>query len=93
MNLMRCHLTYDQRVGIALKIRAPLAEQAKKRQGARTDISPKSGEGVGKSTVQAAKQVKVGKTVVEEATGEPLGEISGSVLIWAFAFRSVTCKA
>jgi len=35
MNLMRCHLTYDQRVGISLKIRGPLAEEAANRKGGR----------------------------------------------------------
>ena len=51
-------MTYDQRVGIALKIQGPLAIVAKKRQGVRTDITPKSEEGSGESAAQAAKQVK-----------------------------------
>jgi len=35
MNLMRRHLTYDQRVGTALKISGPLQEEAEKRKGGR----------------------------------------------------------
>ena len=72
------HLIYDQRVGIALRIRGPLADEAAKRRveiGKQTGrgnrkVSPKSGEPLGKSTAQAAKQVKVGKTAVEEMLAE-----------------------
>ena len=68
----RCHLlvTGDQRVGIALKIREPLAEEAKKRQGTRTDIEPKSPQSYGRSTEQAAKQTHVGNTAVKEMLAE-----------------------
>lgn len=65
----------DQRVGIALKIRGPLAEETAKRQkatlkrGDKSPECPKSGER-GKSTEQAAKRVKVEKTAVEEMLAE-----------------------
>ena len=45
MNLHRRHLTYDQRVGIGLKLESVLADEARKQQGARTDLLANSPKG------------------------------------------------
>jgi len=75
MNLKRRHLTYDQRVGLGLKILPLLAAEAAKRVGGRPrkdeeKPTPKSEEVSGKSAKQAAQQVGVGKTAVEEMAAE-----------------------
>ena len=67
-NLMRRHLTYDQRVGLALKLRPVLAESSK--PGRPKKNSPKTGELKVKSSEQAAQQAHVGKTSVEEMIAE-----------------------
>jgi hypothetical protein len=69
MNLRRRQLTYDQRVGIALKLEPAFAEEAKRRQGRRTDLAnipPNSAECYGEAAKQAAEQANVGKTAVKE---------------------------
>lgn len=63
MNLHRRHLTYDQRVGIALKLEPAYAKEAKKRMLAGTPV-PNSAQG--RAAEQAAKQAKVGKSAVVE---------------------------
>ena len=70
MNLMRRHLTYDQRVGLALKLRPGLEAEAKERVGGRpskgSKPTPKT-EGVsGESAQKAADKVDVGRTAVTE---------------------------
>jgi hypothetical protein len=75
LNLHRRHLTYDQRVGLALKILPILAAEAKERQKAagkvhgrgQVKVSPKSGEPIAsKSSSRAAETTKVGKSAVAE---------------------------
>lgn len=66
MNLHRRHLTYDQRVGIALKLEPAFAEEARKRQGARTDLAANSQQSFARAAEQAAKQVDVGARAVYE---------------------------
>jgi len=70
LNLHRRHLTYDQRVGLGLKIRPALAEEAKKRQGRRTDLLSNFGaklpQSPGRSAEQAAKSVNVSDTAIKQ---------------------------
>jgi len=71
MNLHRRHLTYDQRVGIALKLEPAFAEEAKERQrehgntapGRQKTLLPKSVK-VKDAAKEAATQANVGKTAV-----------------------------
>lgn len=75
MNLKRRHLTYDQRVGLGLKILPLLAAEAAKRSGGRPrkdeeKPSPKSGQVFGKSAKQVAQQVGVGRTAIMEMAAE-----------------------
>jgi len=79
LNLHRRHLTYDQRVGLGLKIRPALAEEATARRieiGRQTGrghvkVQPNSAEPLGESATQTAKIVGVGKTAIKEmATAE-----------------------
>lgn len=65
-NILRRHLTYDQRVGMAMRLQPVLSKQAKERQGTRTDLDPKSDQCYGRSAEQAASQCDVGKTQVNE---------------------------
>lgn len=67
MNLHRRHLTYDQRVGMALKLEPAYAEEAKERQrGGQGGILLAPNSEQARSAEQAAQQVKVGKTAVYE---------------------------
>jgi len=63
MNLHRRHLSYDQRVGIALKLEPAFAEEARGRMLAGTPV-PKSAQG--RAVVKAAEQTNVGTTAVKE---------------------------
>ncbi len=57
--ILRRHLTYDQRVGMALKIREPLAAEVTKRKGGRPSKDEKPSVKLrsvsGKSIVQVTK--------------------------------------
>ncbi len=73
LNLHRRHLTYDQRVGLALKILPILAAEAAERraatlkQNSKETDSAKSRERVkGKASKKAAETTKVGTRTVEE---------------------------
>lgn len=68
MNLKRRQLTYDQRVGIALRLEPAFAEEARQQQGARTDLSANSQKSLVPihAAVEAAKQANVGSRVVYE---------------------------
>ena len=64
MNLHRRHLTYDQRVGIALKLEPAFAEEARKRQAhgltaPGLTLAPNSEQALGRAAEEAAKQVNV----------------------------------
>ncbi len=72
-NLRRRHLSYDQRVGLAVKLRGMLAEEASKRVGGRPGKgkpTPKSEEVSGESAAEAAKLLDVGRTAVMEVAAE-----------------------
>ncbi len=72
-NLRRRHLTYDQQVGLAVKLRVMLTEEASKRVGGRPGKgkpTPKSEEVSGESAAQAAKLFDVGRTAVMEIAAE-----------------------
>lgn len=67
-NLHRRHLTPTQRAAISLDAEALFAEEAKKRQGARSDISPKLDESQkGRADEKAAEMFGVSRGYVAEA--------------------------
>jgi N6-adenosine-specific RNA methylase IME4 len=72
MNLKRRHLTYDQRVGIGLKLEPAFAIEAAERQQATQfkngapPVAPNSEQPVPRAAEQAAQQVKVGKSAIYE---------------------------
>ena len=71
MNLHRRHLSYDQRVGIALKLEPAFAEEAAKRQAAtqfqngEPPVAANSQQPI-RAAVKAAKQADVGSRAVYE---------------------------
>lgn len=69
MNLHRRHLTTAQRAALALDLLPHLEEEARERQGARTDIEPSSDNGgkFGEATEKAADLVGVGRSTVAAA--------------------------
>ena len=56
MNLHRRQLTYDQRVGVALKLEPAFAEEARERMLAGTNPGPNTAQG--RAAEQAARQAK-----------------------------------
>ena len=67
MNLHRRHLTPTQRAMVAVDMLPLLEQQAKERQGTRTDIVPILGQSYERSTKQAAATVKVSHGYVSDA--------------------------
>lgn len=69
LNLHRRHLTYDQRVGLALKVKPMLEEEARERQrGGQGGVllSANSQQAKGRAAEHAAKTTGVGSRVVYE---------------------------
>ena len=69
LNLKRRHLTKDQRAVISLDVLPMLEEEAKKRQGTRTDLNPNIPTllSEGESREQASKIMQVGTTYIQQA--------------------------
>lgn len=66
-NLHRRHLTTAQRAAVAVEIMPMFEEEARKRQGQRTDIVPNSAQSSGRSRQEAAKVMEVGHSTVGRA--------------------------
>ena len=81
MNLERRHLTYDQRVGLALKVRPALQAEAERREKAGVRIDPaansQQGQEKGRSAEQAAKQLGVGPRAVYEMAAAAKERVCG----------------
>ncbi len=75
-NLHRRHLSTAQRAAIGAQIREMLKEEARKRQGTRTDLIERKGDttfppiggNVGESADEAARLVNVGRGTIDRAS-------------------------
>lgn len=67
LNVHRRHMSGGQKAVVALDVERQLAEEAKRRQGFRTDISQKVDIGFGRATEQAANLLGTNRQYVSDA--------------------------